>query len=76
MELTAFGVHWPLVDEDVSVEMLLRGQPSEESAVSLKGWAELMDRRRSQLAAGEEPEPHYPALPLPDWWDTADPSGA
>ena len=28
-----------------------------------------MDRRRAQIARGEEPEPHYPTLPLPDGWD-------
>ena len=79
VELTAYGIHWPLVNEDVSVEMLLKGQPSEENPASLKAWAELMERRRAQIAAGEEPEPHYPTLPLPDWWDEkedAEPSEA
>lgn len=28
-----------------------------------------MIRRRTQIAAGEQPEPHYPTLPLPDWWE-------
>src|SRR5213078_2638763 len=32
------GIHWPAVDEDVSVANLLAGQPSAESQKSLKQW--------------------------------------
>jgi len=32
------GLHWPALDEDVSVEALLAGRPSTESAASLKRW--------------------------------------
>ena len=32
------GIHWPLVDEDISVANLLNGQPSLESQTSLKKW--------------------------------------
>ncbi len=32
------GLHWPDLDEDVSVEALLAGLPSAESAASLKRW--------------------------------------
>ena len=32
------GLHWPDLDEDVSVEALLAGRPSAESAASLKRW--------------------------------------
>ena len=32
------GLHWPDLDEDVSVESLLAGRPSAESAASLKRW--------------------------------------
>ena len=32
------GIHWPLLDEDVSVESLIRGKPSSESATSLRRW--------------------------------------
>ena len=32
------GVHWPDLDEDVSVDNLLRGQPSSESQASLQRW--------------------------------------
>ena len=32
------GIHWPDLDEDVSVENLLSGKPSGESQTSLKRW--------------------------------------
>ena len=32
------GIHWPDLDEDISVEGLLQGRPSGESAMSLKAW--------------------------------------
>ncbi|MCA9246329.1 MAG: DUF2442 domain-containing protein [Planctomycetales bacterium] len=41
------GVHWPDLDEDVSIENLLTGKPSGESQESLKRW--LLER-------GLEPE--------------------
>ncbi|MCR4318354.1 MAG: DUF2442 domain-containing protein [Planctomycetes bacterium] len=34
------GVHWPEIDEDISVENLLFGQPSGESSSSLTKWKE------------------------------------
>lgn len=34
------GIHWPDLDEDISVESLLAGRPSGESQVSLKRWLE------------------------------------
>ncbi len=34
------GVHWPDLDEDISVEGLLAGRPSAESQTSLKRWLE------------------------------------
>lgn len=34
------GIHWPELDEDISVEGLLSGQPSGESQRSLKRWLE------------------------------------
>ena len=34
------GIHWPDLDEDISVENLLAGQPSSESQTSLKRWLE------------------------------------
>jgi Protein of unknown function (DUF2442) len=32
------GVHWPDIDEDISVANLLAGQPSMESQASFKKW--------------------------------------
>lgn len=32
------GIHWPSIDEDVSVENLLAGKPSGESQESFKNW--------------------------------------
>src|SRR5437588_10429570 len=32
------GIHWPAVDEDVSVANLLSGEPSAESPDSFKKW--------------------------------------
>ena len=32
------GIHWPALDEDISVENLLAGQPSAESQTSFKKW--------------------------------------
>ena len=38
------GIHWPDLDEDISISGLLAGLPSGESAKSLKDW--LSSRRR------------------------------
>jgi hypothetical protein len=38
------GIHWPDLDEDISVEGLLAGRRSGESQASLKRW--LADRRQ------------------------------
>jgi hypothetical protein len=41
------GIHWPELDEDVSVANLLRGQPSAESQSSFKKWlAERANKNR------------------------------
>ncbi len=40
------GIHWPLLDEDISVENLVLGKPSAESQASLKRW--LDDRNSGQ----------------------------
>jgi hypothetical protein len=37
------GIHWPALDEDISVENLLRGAPSGESQRSFERW---LTRRR------------------------------
>jgi hypothetical protein len=38
------GIHWPDLDEDISIEGLLLGRRSAESAASLKRWR--VERRR------------------------------
>ncbi len=38
------GIHWPEVDEDISVESLVAGRPSNESQASLRKW---LDSRRA-----------------------------
>lgn len=35
------GIHWPDLDEDISIANLLAGKPSGESQRSLKRWLEL-----------------------------------
>ena len=41
------GVHWPDLDEDLSVESVLAGRPSAESAASFQRW---LTARAPQLA--------------------------
>ncbi len=41
------GVHWPDLDEDISVENLLKGQPSGESKKSFQRW---LDQRKLKHA--------------------------
>lgn len=40
------GMHWPELDEDISVENLLLGRPSGESQGSLKRWLEARGRTK------------------------------
>lgn len=48
------GIHWPAVDEDISVANLLAGQPSAESQTSFKKWlAERGKPGRGRKRAGE-----------------------
>jgi hypothetical protein len=39
------GIHWPLIDEDLSISGILRGNPSYESEKSLRGWLEERESR-------------------------------
>ena len=41
------GIHWPDLDEDISVDNLLAGKPSAESQTSFKRW---LDERANQKA--------------------------
>jgi len=34
------GIHWPDIDEDISVQGLIAGKPSNESQASLRRWLE------------------------------------
>jgi hypothetical protein len=40
------GIHWPDVEEDISIESIVRGQRSMESAASLKRWLAARGARR------------------------------
>jgi hypothetical protein len=40
------GIHWPDLDEDISVQNLLAGQPSGESQRSFQRWLESRSRRK------------------------------
>ena len=46
------GVHWPDLDEDISVENLLSGKPSAECQSSLKKWLGLRERGQISLPPG------------------------
>jgi len=39
------GIHWPALDEDISIANLLAGKPSGESQRSLKRWLEDREKR-------------------------------
>jgi hypothetical protein len=39
------GIHWPDLDEDISVRNLLTGEPSGESQTSLRHWLDEYGRR-------------------------------
>ena len=47
-KIGAFGIHWPELDEDISIKGLLLGHKSGESQASLKRWLE-------HRARGEKP---------------------
>jgi hypothetical protein len=44
---SGIGVHWPDLDEDISVENLLQGKPSGESQQSFQQW---LDSRAARAA--------------------------
>jgi hypothetical protein len=49
------GVHWPDLDEDLSIDSLISGRPSGESQASLKRWLETRkaQMRRARSSRGE-----------------------
>jgi hypothetical protein len=48
------GIHWPALDEDISVANLLAGQPSAESQSSFKKW--LAGRAKPGRSRRKRPE--------------------
>jgi hypothetical protein len=46
------GIHWEDVDEDISIESILLGQPSAESQFSLNKWLENQKRRITKEPKG------------------------
>ena len=52
------GIHWPELDEDISVENMLLGQPSGEGARSFSRWKEWYQRKVTEQAgpsSGSQP---------------------
>lgn len=51
------GIHWPEIDEDISVANLLAGQPSAESQSSFKRWLTARAKpARSRKRSKAEPD--------------------
>ncbi len=52
------GIHWPALDEDISVANLLAGQPSAESQHSFKKWlaGRTKPGRSRRKRSGAEPD--------------------
>jgi hypothetical protein len=48
------GIHWPALDEDISVDGLLKGAPSGESPESFHRW--LSSRRRPANPRSQPPK--------------------
>jgi hypothetical protein len=42
------GIHWPELDEDISVENILLGQPSGESGPSFKKWKQWYKQKTTE----------------------------
>jgi hypothetical protein len=52
------GIHWPELDEDISLENILFGQPSGEAARSFARWKEwYQEKPAGQTAAPKRDEP-------------------
>lgn len=52
------GIHWPELDEDISVAALVAGQPSGESQASLQKWLKgrgLLANKRMQATSRTRP---------------------
>ena len=61
------GIHWPDLDEDISIENVWAGRPSGESQRSLKRWLEARNNKRNEMnptkvmVAGEELPEDFPS---------------
>src|SRR5437016_14307483 len=55
------GIHWPALDEDISVANLLAGQPSTESQSSFKKWLAGRAKPARGRRKRSEAEPAAPA---------------
>jgi hypothetical protein len=49
------GIHWPDLDEDVSVENILAGQASGEGAKSFERWLDARSRRAESAPKARTP---------------------
>ena len=47
-----YGIHWPALDEDISIENLLEGRRSQESEQSFKRWLRLRQNQQKQEKRG------------------------
>jgi hypothetical protein len=47
------GIHWPELDEDISVENMLLGQPSGEGARSFSRWKEWYKQKVTESPPGK-----------------------
>ena len=56
------GIHWPDLDEDISVEGLLAGRPSGESQRSLKRWLQGREAARPKQAPAADAHAAYARL--------------
>jgi hypothetical protein len=59
------GIHWPDLDEDISVENLLVGRPSAESQHSLKKWLERREGEHDSLTPADKFVADASAAPEP-----------
>ncbi|MCX6036527.1 MAG: DUF2442 domain-containing protein [Chloroflexi bacterium] len=55
------GIHWPDLDEDISAENLIYGQPSGESQKSFQKWQESRPRAPSPVPRAPSENRDYPA---------------
>ena len=49
------GIHWPDLDEDISVENILAGRASGESSKSFERWLEARSRRSEKIPQVDPP---------------------